>query len=64
MEIFKIRNVYVVGKETNYTYELPVRGESFSARVGRDLEVMNLTGCYVYKSRAAAVRALKALAAA
>jgi hypothetical protein len=62
MEIFKIRNVYVIGKETNYTYELPVRSESFSARVGRDLEVMNLSGCYVYKTYAAAKRALKALA--
>jgi hypothetical protein len=62
MTIFKIRNVYVIGDESDYTYKLPVRGESFSFRVSRDLDKINLHGCYVYKTYAAAKRALKALA--
>ena len=61
MEIFETRGKFVLGTERDGTYVIPVRGESFSARMGRDLDKMNLTGCSVYKTESGAKRALKAM---
>jgi hypothetical protein len=61
MEIFETRGKFVLGTERNGTYEIPVRGESFGARYGRNLDKINLTGCYVYKTEAGAKAARKRL---
>ena len=61
MQVFETNRKYVVASERDGTYVIPVRGESFSARMGRDLDKMNLTGCSVYKTESGAKRALKAM---
>ena len=61
MEIFETRNKFVVASEKNGQFMVPVRGESFNARTGRNLDRINLTGAYVYKTEVGAKRALKAM---
>ena len=61
MQVFETNGKYVVASERNGQFTVPVRGESFTARTGRDLGCINLTGAYVYKTEAGAKRALKAM---
>ena len=61
MEIFETNGKFVVASEKNGQFTVPVRGESFTARTGRDLSRVNLAGAYVYKTEAGAKRALRAM---
>lgn len=61
MNVYETRSVFVIAAEVNGTFRVPVRKESFRFRISRDLDSINLTGAYVYKSKSAANRALRAL---
>lgn len=59
MKVYETRGRFVLGYEANGQYYIPVRGESFTHRTGRNLDSVNLTGAYVYKTRSGAVRAAR-----
>jgi len=61
MNVYETRSVFVIAANVNGTFRVPVRGESFRFRISRNLDSINLTGAYVYESKASADRALRAL---
>ena len=61
MQVFETNGKYVVAIERNGQFVVPVRGESFTARTGRNLDRINLSGAYLYKTEVGAKRALKAM---